>query len=315
MDPAIAVDNREIAMPVDFSDRHEYVGASEASVILGLNPYQTAYELWRRKIDRVQLDPNRSMRIGNFLEPFVITEYELETGSTVIDNQREYADPSRRVRAHIDGRIEGEGKLLECKTVGEWAFQAWKNAIPDQYRIQIEVQSYLAGVDNVDMAILVGNRDFKIVEFQADRAVGEDIVARCSDWYTRHVIQNEPPPVTSDESRQIWQAVDESIMATPAIENDVYALHGFNADIRHTQNEVTGIKTRIQEYMKSANKLVNAAGVSMVDWSMVNPSKRISTAKLRAYLKTEFRLDNDDCQRIIDNSTDTPKSYRRFTVK
>ena len=119
------------------------------------------------------------MRLGNFLEPFCIDEYELETGTRVVDRQREYATSTRRVRAHIDGKVEGIAKLVEVKTVGEWAYQAWNDAIPDVYRVQAEVQAYLAKAKKVDFAILVGNKEFKIIEFEPDVKVGEDIVNRC----------------------------------------------------------------------------------------------------------------------------------------
>ena len=299
--------------PVDFSDRHEYVGASECSIILGLNPYTSAHELWRRKVDRRAIEPNRAMRLGSFLEPFCIDEYELETGTRVVERQREFASPSRRVRAHIDGKVEGIAKLVEVKTVGEWAYQAWKTAIPDQYRCQVEVQAFLAGVDEVDLAILVGNKEFKIVEVKADRSIGEDIVNRCAEWFAVHVSGNEAPAVTPEEARESWQPVESQIVASREVEESVYDLQIVNSSSRTLADKVVKLRTKIQDYMTTHTQLINSQGVRMVDWTNVVPSRSIEVARLRRELVKTVGL--EQAELIIDNSSRDRKPYRRFTIK
>ena len=299
--------------PVDFSDRHEYVGASECSVILGLNPYTSAHELWRRKVDRRAIEPNRAMRLGNFLEPFCIDEYELETGTRVVDRQREYATSSRCVRAHIDGKVEGIAKLVEVKTVGEWAYQAWNDAIPDVYRVQAEVQAYLAKAKKVDFAILVGNKEFKIIEFEPDVKVGEDIVNRCAEWFTVHVRGNAEPAVTPEEARESWQPVESQIVASREVEESVYDLQVAKSNAKMMAEEVATLRTKIQDYMTTHTKLINSQGVRMVDWTNVVPSRSIEVATLRRELGKTLGL--QQAELMIDTCSRDRKPYRRFTIK
>ena len=65
--------------------REEGIGSSEVPSILGINKYQTPYQLWRRK---KKLDPpqeqNMPMRLGHLLEDAVSTLWSEETGREII---------------------------------------------------------------------------------------------------------------------------------------------------------------------------------------------------------------------------------------
>ena len=56
--------------------RESGIGSSEVGTILGLNPYETPYQLWRRKVG---IDPpkeqNFAMKAGHYLENAVSLFY------------------------------------------------------------------------------------------------------------------------------------------------------------------------------------------------------------------------------------------------
>ena len=297
---------------IDFSDRHEYVGASECSVILGLNPYKSPYDLWLEKWSQEIDPPNLAMRMGSFLEPFVLDEYEKMTATKVVDRQREYVTPTGRVRAHIDGRVQGKQKLVEAKTVGEWAKKSWSEAIPDIYRVQIEVQAYLAQVKDVDLVYLVGNTLFEIVEFRADWKVGEDIVNQCSEWFTVHVKGDEAPEVTPAEGRRIWKASDTSIEATKEIEQLVYDLQNLRRTTRNLQNKVTSKRHSVMEFMTTNRYLHNREGFRMATWSQVIQQPMLNRAKLKVALR--HRLGEEESESIIEECSKQNAPSRRFTL-
>ena len=77
-----------IIRPKDHQEWLKYrgsgIGSSEVATIVGLNPFETPYQLWRRKVG---IDPpveeNFAMRAGHILEPAVAKFWEDATGREV----------------------------------------------------------------------------------------------------------------------------------------------------------------------------------------------------------------------------------------
>ena len=101
--------NITVIRPKDRNEWLEYrksgIGSSEVATILGLNPFETPYQLWRRKIG---LDEPKTetfaMKAGHYLEDAVSLFWSDETGRTVIkssagdwlirDNERQFLQVS-----------------------------------------------------------------------------------------------------------------------------------------------------------------------------------------------------------------------------
>lgn len=65
--------------------RESGIGSSEVGTILGLNPFETPYQLWRRKkgLDAPKQE-NFAMKAGHYLEDAVSLFYRDETGKEII---------------------------------------------------------------------------------------------------------------------------------------------------------------------------------------------------------------------------------------
>ena len=65
--------------------RESGIGSSEIATIVGLNPWETPYQLWRRKLG---IDPpkqeNFAMKAGHYLEDAVARFWSDETGQDII---------------------------------------------------------------------------------------------------------------------------------------------------------------------------------------------------------------------------------------
>ena len=65
--------------------RESGIGSSEVATIVGLNPWESPYQLWRRKLG---LDPakqeNFAMKAGHYLEDAVAQFWHDETGCEII---------------------------------------------------------------------------------------------------------------------------------------------------------------------------------------------------------------------------------------
>lgn len=61
--------------------RKNAVGGSDASTVVGLNPYSSVYELWADKLGRIPpKEENEAMRIGHDLEEYVAKRFTEATG-------------------------------------------------------------------------------------------------------------------------------------------------------------------------------------------------------------------------------------------
>src|SRR5690606_35289427 len=99
-------------------ERKKGIGGSDASVIVGFNPWKSPFELYIEKTsDEVQEIENEATHWGNVLEDVVAEEFSRRTGKKVrrrtqIFKHKEYD----WMIVNIDRDVVGERALLECKT-------------------------------------------------------------------------------------------------------------------------------------------------------------------------------------------------------
>lgn len=156
--------------------RYNYIGGSEASAIIGLNPYMTNVELWELKTGRrdpKNLDDNELVVYGAEAEKHLRALYRLDHPEQEV-YYAEYNMWHNKdfpfAHASLDGWIkEGERNgVLEIKTatIQSSAQRAkWDDKIPDNYFVQ--VLHYL----------LVTGFDFAVLKAQIKYDHGEDIMA------------------------------------------------------------------------------------------------------------------------------------------
>ena len=63
--------------------RLQGIGGSEISAIVGLNPYATALDVWRSKVEGYEQPVNEHMKRGIFLEAGIANWYADRTGATL----------------------------------------------------------------------------------------------------------------------------------------------------------------------------------------------------------------------------------------
>lgn len=129
--------------------RKKYIGGSDVSCILGLNPYKTNKQLYREKKGLVlpdDLSDNPLVAYGTNAEPLIRQMFALDhpelTVEYIPDNSwRNSKYPF--AACSLDGWLtdeRGRKGILEIKTASiTSAIQAqkWRNAIPDNYYCQV----------------------------------------------------------------------------------------------------------------------------------------------------------------------------------
>ena len=143
--------------------RQSYIGGSDASCIVGMNPYKTNVDLWELKTGRRKaenLDGNPFVEYGKNAEEFLRELFKLdfpEYQVKYVDNNIWLNDSFKFAHASLDGWLIDElGRLgvLEIKTTNilqSMQKEKWNHRIPDNYYIQ--VLHYMAVLE-ADFAVL-----------------------------------------------------------------------------------------------------------------------------------------------------------------
>jgi putative phage-type endonuclease len=178
------------------------IGASEASTILGLNPYKSAYTLWAEKtglIEAADLSDNEAVEWGIELEPLVAKKYAKATG-------RELMDPGRftiqrhseigwmiasldRIIQPIDNRGPG---ALEIKTTGGRHAAEWEEDAPVGYQVQLMHQLAVTGFQWGSLAVLIAGQQFRYIDYPRNDDFIRYLIAKEANFWNR-VTQQEPP--------------------------------------------------------------------------------------------------------------------------
>ncbi len=136
--------------------RQQVITATEASSILGLNPYSSPVKMYEEKVNKTFVGNSYTM-IGQFLEPVVVacTNYRLGTDFQIIENQIGklfFQHDSMRLGATPDA-IDGN-QFLECKTTKPMNYLKYKYCPPITYLVQLQVQLICAGFDTGFLSIM-----------------------------------------------------------------------------------------------------------------------------------------------------------------
>ena len=101
------------------------LGGSEAGTVLGLNKYQTPWDLWAIKTGRAaapDLSGNMAVKMGHKLEQTVAELYCEVTGYTVRRSNVHHVHKEKPwLVGNLDRVIVGEKRGLECKTASGFA--------------------------------------------------------------------------------------------------------------------------------------------------------------------------------------------------
>jgi len=131
--------------------RHSGIGASDAPVIMGENPWKTAAELLREKRGAVrEREQNEAMARGNQLEPQARARYAVRTGKNVNSaclQNRQFS----WLRASVDGITSDGNAVVEIKC-GEKVYNSTVQSgrPPDYYYGQLQHTLAVTGLASID---------------------------------------------------------------------------------------------------------------------------------------------------------------------
>lgn len=165
--------------------RKSHIGASEASAIMGINPWETPYQCWARKMGLLESKPiTQAMQKGMDLEQKARIEFEAWTGIKTKPVVLKHRDIHYMI-ASLDGISNNADIILEIKCPNETTHEMARNKkIPDYYMAQIQHQIEVSGIDDAYYATY-RNGEMNIVEVERDEEIIDRILESQSDFYRR----------------------------------------------------------------------------------------------------------------------------------
>jgi putative phage-type endonuclease len=243
------------------SERRNAIGGSDASTIIGLNPWSSPYTVWADKLGKLPpKEDNEAMRIGRDLESYVAQRFTEQTGKKVRRENAILHNPRFPfAHANVDRMIVGEDAGLECKTTSVLNEKRFKNgAFPDNYYVQCVHYMMVTGCKKWYLAVLVLGKEFRVYEIERDE--GEiAALAQSEAEFWRYVESQTPPPAdgsdsTSETISTIYpHSTEETVDITP-YERDLREYMSLTAQIKALEGRKAEAANKIKAYMNTAGK-------------------------------------------------------------
>jgi putative phage-type endonuclease len=188
--------------------RKSKVTATDATAIVGVNPYRTPLQVWQEKVSTEIPEPitSEAIEIGQHAEGMIMELLAkrrglvLAPGDTVIHPIFDWiaATPDRIV-------LDARGKRIavaEAKMVGFRMASKWGEAPPDYVQVQVQWQMIATSTRMAYVAALLGT-ELLIYEQHHDQELADALVRTCAAFWERFVVTKTPPPPTGrDEDRE-----------------------------------------------------------------------------------------------------------------
>lgn len=269
------------------------IGGSDASAIIGLNPYMSAYTLWAMKLGKLAPPAeNEAMRLGHDLEEYVAKRFTEKTGKRVRRrNAIIYNSDYPFAHANIDRQVIGEDAGLECKTTSVLNLRRFKNGeYPATYYVQCQHYMMVTGLKKFYLAVLILGKDFLVFEIERD----EDEIAALAGAEQRfwgHVEQGTPPMLdgtqsTADTLDAMYPGGGDSVDLTPCLDA-IYDAERARLERDQADERLKAAQAIIKQYMGDAE--IGTADDRSVSWK--SQTRRTFDAKAFAAAHPEIDLD------------------------
>lgn len=200
----ITLDSRE-----DWLNHRERIGGSDASAILGMNPYRTNIELWQIKTGQLipeDISEKPYVKYGTEAEKYLRELFKLdfpEYQVVYVENNMFLNDKYNFGHASLDGWLidqNGRRGVWECKTTNilqSMQKEKWNHRIPDNYYVQL--LHYL----------LITEFDFAVLKAQLKYEFNGEIYLQTKHYKIERAEVQEDIEFLESAERKFWKQVQE----------------------------------------------------------------------------------------------------------
>ncbi|MBQ2396505.1 MAG: YqaJ viral recombinase family protein [Bacteroidales bacterium] len=236
--------------------RKQYIGGSDSAAVLGMNSYKSRYTLWAEKTGRIpEFAGNLATDVGTYFEDFIAKRFEQETGKKVRKEMHSiFNDKYPWAIANVDRVIVGEDAILECKFTDSLNLKRYKNGeFPDRFYVQCVHYLAITGKKKAYLAVLIGNKEFKVFEIYRDEAEIDALMAEEKAFM--ELIKTDTAPDTDGTN-----STTETIKTIYADSNeDSVNLFAYEDAL----NQYMAVQTQIKELEAIKDEMANKVKVFM----------------------------------------------------
>ncbi|MDU6114941.1 MAG: YqaJ viral recombinase family protein [Paeniclostridium sordellii] len=252
------------------------IGGSDASSVLGFNPYKSSISVYLEKIQNNNLsrdlekkdgislinknqfkeEVSYKMELGNKLEEFVAREFTLKTGKKVRNiNGILKNDNYPFALANIDRAVVGEKAFLECKVTNSFSKKLWKKEVPMHYQIQMTHYMAITGATHCYVAALIGNEDLVIHKIDRDEELISKVMNLEKRFWDECVLgESLPNPDGSDDYSNMLQGIYKDSKKEELILFEKDDLMSRYDEVCELSKDIYKEKKTIEQYIQSQMK-------------------------------------------------------------
>ena len=247
-------------------NRHEYIGASDIGVIMGVGLFKTPFELWCEKTQKINPEEN------------VHPDYPF-------------------LRAHADRIITGTEKGLECKNTSEHNADKWSGAdIPEQYILQCQWLMGLSGRSEWDIAVLIGGNKYKDKPLKFDKDLFDLMVQKAVEFWEENVLRDVPPALTADDNETMKDLYPEN-------DGNLLDLSGIEESLLTSFEDAVAQRQELKMHQKEIEKELAEVEAKIKD--VIKANDGVTTPKYKVTWKTQKgQVKYDKEQMIADGVYD-----------
>lgn len=249
--------------------RESGIGSSEVGTILGLNPFETPYQLWRRKkgLDAPKQE-NFAMKAGHYLEDAVSLFYRDETGKEIIkasagdwlivNDEKEYLRVSPDRTYWIPGRPRSERNkgILECKTT---QMEVNADSLPQHWFCQLQYQLGVAELEQGALAWLTMGREFGYRDIMFDKEFYDWMIEEVDRFWTDNIVGGKEPLLSSVDDvllKNPRHIAGKTIEATDELFEECRQLKELKEELKNMESRKEELEASVKMAMGDAEALV-----------------------------------------------------------
>lgn len=271
------------------------IGSSEVGTILGVNPYDTPYQLWLRKTGQIPpTEETFAMKAGHYLEDAVAQFFADETGYNVVKSSAgdwlvwDSEKPHLRVspdRTYWLSKLRrgprAQKGILECKTTQRTIDPL---DLPKPWYCQLQYQLGVVGYERGALAWLTAGREFGHRDILFHKEFYEWMVEKVDAFWSDCIIGGKEPALISVSDVTRKYAVHTEGKIVEASEAVALACAKYN-EIKEAIGKMEEEKEEAEKVIKMAfgdAEAISYGGLTLATWRAPKERQSLDSKRLIA---------------------------------
>lgn len=297
--------------------RTQGIGASEVATVVGLNPWESPYQLWRRKVGLDEgKEENFAMKAGHYLEDAVAKFFADESGRKVIANTAPDFMFVRKDKPFIrvspdrlfwlpEMPMNDDNKgVLECKTT---QMNIDPDNLPQHWFCQVQMNLGVAGYEHGSLAWLTAGREFGFKDIDLNADFYGWLCEEVEKFWVDNVLgKKEPDAINADDviAKYAVHTSGKIIEATDEVYDAYLTLREVRQELDLLNERKEAMENKIKIAFQDAEAMTYN-GATIATWK--SPSKPTTS-----FDKDAFKA---DCPDLFIKYSVEKMGARRFLTK